>query len=303
MKAMATGFWLLCAMALPMSAQAATKLDFAGQYTLQPPRYDSADNTDRPADQTFGTPESAARPGEKFFFTAVHSLREKDYAFTVDMYLVSASWGYKPAQYNLGIMYLNGEGIPADRPRAMAWLALASERGEQHYVQARELLYADLNKEEFARANEIWRELKGTYADEVAFARAKARWAQTRAAMTGSRVGGAGPLTIGSANAGGRMATMVSPLRDTKSPPLKGPKGSGTSPDNKGKSAVNGFAFSAFGVLGGGSEDGSRAYRQLRETDNPYDPRFSWHPSTGEATVGPLIPAGDVQPDEQPRDR
>ncbi|MEO5625461.1 MAG: hypothetical protein ABIQ70_05585, partial [Dokdonella sp.] len=44
---------------------AATKLDFAGQYTMQPPRYDSKDNTDRPADQKFGTPEDAARPGEK----------------------------------------------------------------------------------------------------------------------------------------------------------------------------------------------------------------------------------------------
>jgi hypothetical protein len=286
-----------------MGAQAATKLDFAGQYTMQPPRYDSTDNTDRPADQKFGTPEDAARPGEKFFFTAVHSLREKDYAFTVDMYLVSASWGYKPAQYNLGVMYLKGEGIPVDRPRAMAWMALASERGDPQYVQARELLYADLSKDEFARANEIWRELKATYADEVAFVRAKARWAQTRAAMTGSRVGGPGPLTIGSANAGGRMTSMVSTLRDKGSPPLTGPKGSGTSPDNKGKSIVNGFATAAFGVLGGGSEDGSKAYRQLRETDNPYDPRFSWRPSSGEATVGPLIPAGDAKSDEQPLDR
>ncbi|MEO6690602.1 MAG: hypothetical protein ABIS07_03690, partial [Dokdonella sp.] len=73
---------LLCAMEAT-ATYAATKLDFAGQYAMQPPRYDSTDNTDRPADQKFGTPEDAARPGEKFFFTAVHSLREKDYAFTV----------------------------------------------------------------------------------------------------------------------------------------------------------------------------------------------------------------------------
>lgn len=267
---------------------------------MQPPRYDSTDNTDRPADQKYGTPEDAARPGQKFFFTAVHALRDKDYAFTVDMYLVSASWGYKPAQYNLGIMYLNGEGIPVDRPRAMAWLALASERGEPPYVQARELLYADLSKEEFARANEIWRQLKATYADDVAFARAKARWAQTRAAMTGSRVGGAGPLSIGSANSGGRMTALVSPLERGGA---TGSKVAGSSPENYGRSTVNGFATAAFGVLGSGSEDGSKAYRQLRETDNPYDPRFSWHPFSGEATVGPLIPAGDVQADEQPRDR
>lgn len=288
-----------CPMAFAISAQAATKLDFAGQYTMQPPRYDSPDNTDRPADQKYGTPEDAARPGEKFFFTAVHALRDKDYAFTVDMYLVAASWGYKPAQYNLGVMYLKGEGIPVDRPRAMAWMALASERGDPQYVQARELLYADLSKDEFTRANEIWRELKATYGDEVAFVRAKARWAQTRAAMTGSRVGGAGPLTIGSASGGGRLVDLVSPLQ----PKPPGPKGSSTSSPSPGTSVVNGFATAAFGVLGAGSEDGSKAYRQLRATDNPYDPRFSWRPSSGAATVGPLIPAGDAQPDEQPRDR
>lgn len=83
-------------------------LDIAGHCTVQPPRYDSTDNTDRPADQPFGAPESAVRPGEKFFFTAVHSQREKDCPFMVRGYLVSASWGNKPAQYNLGVMYLKG---------------------------------------------------------------------------------------------------------------------------------------------------------------------------------------------------
>lgn len=82
--------------------------------------------------------------------------------------------------------------------------------------------------------------------------------------MTGSRVGGRGPLMIGSANAGGKTSAMVSPLSDGKSPPLTGPKGSGSNPDDQGKSAVNAFAFSAFSALGVGSEDGSKAYRQLR---------------------------------------
>jgi hypothetical protein len=294
MKAIWTASGILIAMTFSLHAQAATKLDFAGNYSVQPPRYDSPDNTDRPADQKYGTPEDAARPGEKFFFTAVRALREKDYAFTVNMYEVSASWGYKPAQYNLGVMYLKGEGVPVDRARAMAWIALASERGEPTYVQARELLYADLSKDEFARANEIWRELKGTYADDIALARAKARWAQARAEMTGSRVGAAGPLTVGSASSGGRSSALRSPLE---------PAGRG---GNAGKSIINGFSTAAFGVLGGGSEDGSKAYRQLRETDNPYDPRFEWRLSptpTGQATVGPLIPAGDATSDDHPQNR
>ena len=50
---------------------------------------------------------------------------------------------------------------------------------------------------EFAKANEIWRDLKKTYGDDVALERAKMRWAQVKANMTGSRVGGVGNLKVG----------------------------------------------------------------------------------------------------------
>jgi hypothetical protein len=235
-----------------------------------PARYDSRSNVNRPASEHYATPEDDGRPGEKFYFNAVRAVAKKDYVFALNMYQVSASWAYKPAQYNLGVMYLKGEGVPVDRPRAMAWMALASERGDVAYVQARELVYADLSKEEFARANEIWRELKPTYADESALARAKMRWAHVRAAMTGSHVGSVGNLKIGSSSGG------VKPVNMTPS----------------GKSEMNGFASAAFGVLGGGSEDGAIAYRQLRETNNPYDPKFEWHASptpTGTVTVEPIV--------------
>ncbi len=32
------------------------------------------------------------------------------FRYAVDRYQVAASWGYKPAQYNLGIIYFKGEG-------------------------------------------------------------------------------------------------------------------------------------------------------------------------------------------------
>jgi hypothetical protein len=294
MKILTTWLACLCAIAAPLGAHAASHLDFAGQYSMTPPRYDSKDNVDRPAGATYGTPEDAARPGERYYFNAVRAFRNKDYAFTIDMYEVSASWGYKPAQYNLGVMYFKGEGVPIDRPRGMAWMALAAERDDPTYVQARELVYAELSKDEFARANEVWRELKTTYGDAVALPRAKARWAQVRAEMTGSRVGGAGPLMIGSASGGGRVINLVSPMKDKSKP----------APDNSGKSSVNGFATAAFGVLGGGGEDGSRAYRQLFESDNPYDPKFEWRNSpaaTGTAIVGPIKQGGDA--DGQPHNR
>ena len=105
-----------------------------------PPRYDSSDNVNRPANWNYATPEADARPGEKYYFRGVHAFQHKDYSFAVNMYQVAASWAYKPAQYNLAIMYLKGQGIAVDRQRAMAWMALAAERDEAQYVQARELI-------------------------------------------------------------------------------------------------------------------------------------------------------------------
>ncbi|MBA8884435.1 tetratricopeptide repeat protein [Dokdonella fugitiva] len=237
-----------------------------------PPRYDSRHNVERPASSRYATPEDKGRPGEKFYFDAVRAIAGKDYSFAINMYEVSASWAYKPAQYNLGVIYLKGEGVPVDRPRAMAWFALAAERGDADYVQARELLYADLDKDEFAQANAIWRELKPKYGDAVALARAKMRWAQVKAEQTGSRVGAPGNLKVGS------VGSSVRPVRLSPS----------------GRSEANGFASSAFGVLGGSSEDGSTAYRQFRESDNPYDPKFEWRSTPtpeGTVVVDPLLPA------------
>jgi hypothetical protein len=113
--------------------------------------------------------------------------------------------------------------------------------------------------------------------------------------MTGSRVGAVGPLMIGSANSGGRMTALVSPLTTTIGRP-----GTPSTPP-PGKSIVNGFATAAFGVLGGGGEDGSVAYRQLWQSDNPYDPKFEWHPATGISHVGPIQPI-DGRHDTSPVD-
>jgi hypothetical protein len=234
-----------------------------------PPRYDSSDNVNRPSNWGFATPEDDARPGEKYFFQGVRAFQKKDYKFAIDLYEVAASWAYKPAQYNLAVMYLKGEGVPENRERAMAWAALAAERNDKDYVQAREMIFASLDSAQFARANDIWRELKKTYGDDVAMQRARTRWAQVRGAMTGSPVGSPGNLKVGSIGGNVKLVRM--------------------SPS--GKSEINGNATSGGMLLGGGSEDGATAYRQLRESANPYDPKFEWRTSpfpTGITTVGPL---------------
>ena len=216
--------------------------------------FDSDSTANKPAQWNFGTPESDGRPGIYYFYRGVEAVDRKQFAFARDMYEASASWGYKPAQYNLAIMYAKGEGVAIDKPRAMAWAALAAERGDKDYVEAREVIYATLTKDEFAQANVIWRDLKPTYADEHALRRAKARWAEVKAAMTGSPTGFPGNLRVGGHD---HMGTEFS--------------------------GANGF------ILNAGSIDGAVAYRQFRESKDPYDPRFV--PDVkGTATVGPIEP-------------
>ena len=242
------------------------------------PIYDSPATTEKPVQWGFGTPEEDGRPGEYYFYRAVEAIQHKEYRFAIDMYQTSASWAYKPAQYNLAVMYLNGEGIPVDKPRAMAWAALAAERNDDDYVQARELIYADLTKDEFAKANEIWRDLKKTYGDAVALERAKARWAQVKANMTGSHVGSIGNLKVGAAG-------------DNVKPVYIMPGG---------RAALDANTFSASGVLTGGSMDGTTAYRQLRESDNPYDPKFEQR--SGTTNVEPIVPLPDEKAAPTPAD-
>jgi hypothetical protein len=210
------------------------------------------------------TPEADARPGEYYFRLGAHAFRTKNYTFAIQMYQVSASWAYKPAEYNIAVMYARGQGVPVDLPRAMAWMALAAERNEKHYVDAREAVYAEMSKEQFDQANVLWRELKKTYGDEVALRRAKARWAEVRANMTGSRVGSqAGNLTVSIPQPNSGQGTGG----NGKSLPLPGNKSSGGSGGRNG-------ATSVAEIVGSQTIDGATAYHQFRQTDNPYDPKL-----------------------------
>ena len=225
--------------------------------------YDSAENANRATSARFSSPEDDARPGEYFFGLAVRAVKKKDYPFAVSMYKVAASWAYKPAEYNLGVMYARGIGMQQDLPRAMAWLSLAAERNDKAYVAARDLINSKLSDAQFKQADTIFGELKPTYGDASALVRAKARWAQVRAAKTGSRVGSlAGNLKIGTSNSGGfNPGAATNPFR---------------------------VDISAGDILGGNQIDGAIAYRQLVSSDNPYDPKFAWHPGHQTVTVGPL---------------
>jgi len=52
-----------------------------------------------------------------------------DYATAVEEWLPIAEQGNADAQYNLGIMYDNGYGVPQDYAEAVRWYRLAAEQG------------------------------------------------------------------------------------------------------------------------------------------------------------------------------
>jgi hypothetical protein len=227
--------------------------------------------------RSFNTPTDDGRPGEYYFVLGVQAVKRGDYEHAMAMYKVSASWAYKPAEYNLGVMYLSGQGTPVDLPRALAWMALAAERGEAQYVRGRQLVYAHLTPAQYDQANVIWRDLLPTYGDEAALPRAKARWREARINATGSRVGSsAAHVMVGGAD--GTPNHMNNPNYD----------GSGHVSENPAELA---------GVHQG---DGAVAYQALRTTDDPYDPKVM--PVSGSATIGPLTQvnkgAGDTTKDQ-----
>ncbi len=54
----------------------------------------------------------------------------KDYKEAVRLFLPLAEQGDALAQYNLGIMYCNGQGVPQDYKEAVKWYRLSAEQGD-----------------------------------------------------------------------------------------------------------------------------------------------------------------------------
>ena len=258
---------LLCILPALPAMVAAQTLDLA-------PVYDSAEQDGLPSFAP-GTPESDARPGQYYFLLAAHAFQNEEYSYAINMYKVAASWAYKPAEHNLAVMYALGQGVPVDLPRAAAWMTLAAERKEKSYVRALTRINAELTEQQTAQAGAILRELIPTYGDQHALVRAKRRWAQVRASMTGSRVGSqSSPMSVGVFAYGGTTSTFGGQMSSR-------------------------VVFTPGEVTGSQSVDGSLAYQQLTASNNPYDSRF--REQVGTATVGELTPVAGGHAHDAPK--
>ncbi len=227
----------------------------------------------------YSTPRDSAVPGEYFFNLGVDAIKRNDYRYAIMLYKIAASWAYKPAEYNLGVIFVKGEGgVPEDRPQGLAWLTLAAERDDKNYVAVRDRVRTALTADEVAKAGTLVADLSETYGDKHALPRAKARWRDVRNGATGSHLGFTGDLQVGGMNVPGSN----NPLNE------KGGHG-------KSSAGANGNLQSTSAILGNNYTDGSISYRELRETDNPYDPRFN----VGTVTVGAVEAVGKNDGDKK----
>jgi len=64
---------------------------------------------------------------------ALDAVKQKNFAEALKMYEKGGYWGNKIAQYDAGMLYINGaDGVAVDKVRGIAWLGIADQRHVEH---------------------------------------------------------------------------------------------------------------------------------------------------------------------------
>ena len=82
----------------------------------------------------------------------------EDDAEAVRWYRLAAEQGYARAQSNLGAMYALGTGVPEDDVLAYMWANLAAAQGDENARKLKDLLAEDMTREHIAEAQRLSRE-------------------------------------------------------------------------------------------------------------------------------------------------
>lgn len=115
-------------------------------------------------------------PGDYYYCLATQTYGLHHYAQAQKFFTTAASWASKPAQYVLGIMALDGDHQPVNRPLAAAWLALASERPQSSFAAALATLDATLTPAEKQATGKLLAGMRPSYGDATAAVRAEKRY-------------------------------------------------------------------------------------------------------------------------------
>jgi TPR repeat protein len=83
-----------------------------------------------------------------------------DYETAARLFLPLAEQGDAAAQYNLGVMYGKGQGVPRDDVLAYMWFNLAAAQGDPNGKGLRDLVAKSMTREQIAEAQKLAREWK-----------------------------------------------------------------------------------------------------------------------------------------------
>jgi hypothetical protein len=122
-------------------------------------------------------------------FGGILRYEKGDYAGAMKYFLLGARYADKVSQLSIGLMYLNGQGVPKDPVTGYAWVALSAERNYPKFVDTRDSVWAQLDSEQRDKANDILKQLTAEYGDAVAKPRMVAELQQGKLHMTGSPLG------------------------------------------------------------------------------------------------------------------
>lgn len=131
-------------------------------------------------------------PGTQFLDRGNMFFRQGDYDAAVGNFRLAAHWADKLAQFNLGMMYVNGDGVERDPLRGWAWIKLSAERGYPKNAAVAADIWNQFTDEHRKVAKDILeKELKPSYGDDVAIPRTANEMKRMLARDTsgGSRVG------------------------------------------------------------------------------------------------------------------
>jgi len=83
-----------------------------------------------------------------------------DYTYAVHWYRLAAEQGIAEAQYNLGVMYYEGAGVPGNLMQAYKWLALAAAQDHAAAKDNRDIVRDSLTPAQIAEAQKLAAEWK-----------------------------------------------------------------------------------------------------------------------------------------------
>ena len=98
-------------------------------------------------------------------FTHLYSAQEPRDAAVIDALRLEAESGSAWAQFNLGVLYENGHGIPQDYSLAYVWYNIAAAQGHAKANENRDAVASKLDATSLAKAQKLSKEYFKLYVE------------------------------------------------------------------------------------------------------------------------------------------